>query len=176
MARARRRAFTAVVAAAVGALGLPVAVTPAVPLLATQAGCAGSDCDSDTATWGSCTQGERLDANTWESGRVTGQSWLDFHGERTWLLDPTPWMGTRQPTTFEVDLALDPLPNADGGGGFAPGTGNDAEVTLVQVAGGWKVQLLNDTCAQYYLRVVLHYEPADGGTTSTGACSADGGS
>ena len=176
MARAGRRAFTAVVAAAVGSLGLPVAVTPALPLLVAQAGCAGSDCDSDTATWGSCTQGRALDANTWESSALTGEAWLDFHGERTWTFDPTPWMGTREPSGFEADISFDPLPNADGGGGFSTASGNLGEFTPVQTASGWKVQVLNDTCAQYYLRVVLTYPMVEDGSANGSTCSVDGGS
>ncbi len=150
-------------------LTLPVAATP---VLLSQTSCAGDDCDSDTQTWGSCTQGELAggDPDVWESGPVTGKPYLDFHGERTWILDPSPWMGSREPIGYNVYLSLNALPAADGGGGFAQSAGNLAEITPVQVGGVWQVQVLNDTCAQYFLRVVLTYPPVVGGGGG-GSCS-----
>jgi hypothetical protein len=166
----KRSVFAATVAATAW-----LAVLPASPAIlgGGASGCAGDDCDSDTASWGSCTQGDRLDATHWESTPATSTSWLDFHGERTWTFDPSPWMGTAKPFDAEVDLAFNPLPNGDGGGGFAQSAGNLAEVTFVQVGDVWKVVVQNDTCAQYYVRVVLTYP--DGVTpTRPGAC-IDGG-
>jgi hypothetical protein len=167
--RSVRGVSAAAVVAFVGSLALPVA------LPASETGCAGDDCDSDTATWGSCTQGDRIDADTWESGPVSGQAYLNFHGERTWILDPSPWMGSREPVGFQAYLSLTALPNVDGGGGFTQSAGNLAEITPVQVGGVWKVEVLNDTCAQYYLRVVLTYAALDGSAENAGACGADAG-
>jgi hypothetical protein len=160
----------AIVAVLTGTLIVPVVAAPT--LLLSQAGCAGDDCDGDTQTWGSCTQGELAGGapNVWESGPVTGKPYLDFHGERTWVLDPTPWMGSRQPIGFDAYLSLDPNPNQDAQAGFALPAGNLAELKLLSDG---KVQVLNDTCAQYYLRVVLTYPP---GTPNGGGCKmADGG-
>jgi hypothetical protein len=161
---------------AVGAVA--IAWVTALPIAAPAflaAGCAGDDCDSDTQTWGSCSQGEKAggDPNTWESGPVSGAPYLNFHGERTWVLDPTPWMGSRQPIGFQAYLAFNPLPDVDGGDGFAQPAGNLVEYTLLPSG---KVQVLNDTCAQYYLRVVLTYAAVDGGASGAGTCSVDGGS
>lgn len=150
------------------------------PTLLGSAGCAGSDCDADVQTLPTCA-GEPIDATHWESGPVTG-TYLDFHGERTWILDPSGWMGSRKPFDFEADLALVSQPNAEGGTGFAQSAGNLAEFTLSQVGNGWQVRVLNDTCAQYYLRVVLTYpaidaSSGDAGNAVTGTCTAgaDGG-
>jgi hypothetical protein len=167
-----RRGLVAVALA--GSLSLPVLAAPALPVALAGSGCTGSDCGGDTQSWGSCTQGERLDENTWESGPVTGAAYLDFRGERTWVLDPSLWMGSREPIGFEAYLSLDPQPNADGGEGFALPAGNLAEFTAAQVGGRWQVSVLNDTCAQYYLRVVLTYAATDAGAAASGACEATG--
>ncbi len=154
-------------------VSLVAALTCVATTATSPSGCAGDDCDSDTQAWGSCTQGERVDPNTWESGPVSGQPYLNFHGERTWVLDPRPWMGSRQPIGFQAYLAFNPLPDIDGGDGFAQPAGNLVEYTLMP---NGQVQVLNDTCAQYYLRVVLTYAAVDGGASDVGVCSPDGGS
>ena len=108
---------------------------------------------------------------------MTGAPYLDFSGQRTWVLDPSPWMGSREPIGFQAYLSFEPEPNADGGGGFALAAGNLAEFTSTEVGGVWQVSVLNDTCAQYYLRVVLTYAATDGGTSGDATCVAaqDGG-
>jgi hypothetical protein len=149
--------------ACAGLLLLPALTAP------TLTACAGDDCDADTASWGSCSQGEAVDATHWESTPVSGQAYLSFHGERTWVLDPRPWMGNALPLGYEAYVAFTPYPDADGGAGFAEAPGNLAEFT--QLPDG-RVQVLNDTCAQYYLRVVLTYPE---GTTVASTCKGDGG-
>jgi hypothetical protein len=144
-----------------------------LPVSLASSGCAGDDCDADVQSWGSCAQGDLLDANHWESGPVTGPTYLDFHGERTWVLDPSPWMGTREPVGFQAYLALGAQPTLEGGTGFAQSAGNLAEFTPIAptTAGrGWKVQVLNDTCAQYWIRVVLEYADEAPGATHGGTC------
>jgi hypothetical protein len=175
VARKRHGVVAAAFAALTGSLVLPVAVAPTVFL--SQAGCAGNDCDADTQTWGSCTQGELAggDPNTWESGPICGQ-YLDFHGERTWTFDPSPWMGSRMPITISGSLSFDASPCAEGGQ-FAPPAGNLTEIMPIQVGNKWKFTVLNDTCAQYYLRVVATYADVDAGAAGKGTCqSVDGGS
>jgi len=168
----RRGSVAAGAAALAWMTTLPVA-TPAL-LVAAQAtgGCAGDDCDSDTATWGSCTQGERLDATHWESTPYSGQPWLNFHGERTWTFDPTPWMGSRPPFLVDVELSFLPLPNTDGGGGWAPSAGNLSEIAVLPSG---LVQVTNDTCAQYYVRVVLTYAAVDAGAAGDTGDAGDAG-
>lgn len=149
--------------ALVGIFALPVA----------QTACTGNDCLGDVQSWGSCAEGEALDANTWESGPLTG-TYLDFHGEREWVFDPTPWMGTREPDNVFAYISFSSTPTADGGEGFAPPAGNLFEITPVKTPSGYKVQALNDTCAQYYLRVVVTY-PMTKDASATPVCMGDAG-
>jgi hypothetical protein len=139
-------------------VGAPVAVSAT--------GCAGDDCAGTSASWGSCTQGERVDDYTWESGPVDG-TYLDFHGGNNWLLDPSAAMGKRAPVGFSAFLSLDPNPYAPNASGFAPSAGNLTE--FHPAANPWQVNVLNDTCAQYYLRVVLTYAETGAGP---GSCVA----
>ena len=169
MANARR-----VLAAGGAVLGSMLLSLPA-PLLLPATGCAGDDCDADTQKWGSCSQGDAIDATHWESGTLTATPFLDFHGERTWILDPTPWMGSRTPNNVESEIAFASMPNAPGGMGFAPPAGNLSEITLVQSPNGWLVQVLNDTCAQYYLRVVVTYPELAPGESMPTTCQGDAG-
>jgi len=150
-----------------GWLAIPT-VGPALAM--GQAGCAGDDCNSDTQTFAAC-GGEPVGPDEWESAPIAGTPYLDFHGERTWIFNPSGWVGARQPVTVTAYLSLVQQPNADGGSGFANASGNLAEYTVLPVAGGWQVQVLNDTCAQYYLRVVVDYAPADGGPQGAPACA-----
>jgi hypothetical protein len=159
-------------AAALGAVALVASTSPLV--LATTS-CAGSDCAADTQSYGSCTQGYAVDANTWASTAIVGEPWLDFHGERTWIFDPTPWFGSRTPGEVSVNLSFTPLPNSDGGDGAAPAAGNLGEWKLVQTANGWQVYVTNDTCAQYYVYVVVTYPALPEGETLHSMCAADGG-
>jgi hypothetical protein len=157
----RERALTA-------AFVLVATCVVAGPVAVSATGCAGDDCAGSSETWGSCTQGERVDDYTWESGPVDS-AYLDFHGGTNWLLDPSAVMGKRAPVGFEAFLSLGPSPYAPDGGGFAPSAGNLTEFHPAD--NPWQVSVLNDTCAQYYLRVVLTY-PQTGKVNGT--CDAAG--
>ena len=137
MASRFRGAAAASLAALAAAVTVPAFTAPATSLVLASAAatvaCTGNDCVSDTQSWGSCTQGDRLDADTWESTPLTGTDWLDLHGERTWVLDPSPWMGAREPIGVAADVSLEPRPVDDGG---AAGTGASGPVCAAGADGG----------------------------------------
>jgi hypothetical protein len=170
VASLRRGWVAIVVACATGGLAMPIAATP---VLLAGTSCAGNDCQGDVQTFAKC-GGELAggDPDVWESGPVTG-TYLDFHGERTWVFNPIGWMGSREPYGYEAYLSLDPNPDPDGGG-FSNPAGNLAEYTVTAVSGGYQVSVLNDTCAQYYLRLVLQYAPAKTGSSSDAVCASQG--
>jgi len=146
-----------------------VGLATLVVALGVPGACTGNDCAGDDQSWGSCSQGDKIDDNTWESAPVASK-YLDFHGGRTWLFDPSPWMGKRTPVGFQAFVSLDPDPYASGGSGFAQSAGNLAE--FLPASNPWQVNVENATCAQYYLRVVLTYA-ATGGAAGTCSSSAD---
>jgi hypothetical protein len=152
--------------------GAPLLIGSALLLLTS---CAGDDCDADIQTLPTC-GGDMLDDSTWESGPLDG-TYLNFHGERTWIFNPSGWVGDRVPTLITPYLSLIAQPNAEGGApgyaGFTLGPGNMAEITAFPSGGGYQIQVLNNTCAQYYLRVVIQYADA-GSPTTSGTCSAQG--
>jgi len=156
---ARRARPVVLLACVTGWLALPTAVAPA--LLSTA--CTGNDCEGDVQTFPKC-GGELAggDPDVWESGPITG-TYLDYHGERTWLFDPSGWMGSRVPINVFAYPSF--APNANEDGGFATASGNLAEYWVEEVGDGYQIKVLNDTCAQYYLRVVVEYAPYPAGTT-----------
>ncbi len=83
----------------------------ASPVFVSATGCASDDCGGESRTWGSCTQGERVDDYTWESGPVDG-TYLDLHGGTTWTFDPSAAMGKRAPVGFQAFLSFGPEPFA----------------------------------------------------------------
>jgi hypothetical protein len=105
-----------------------------------------------------------VDETTWESVPIDG-TYLDFPGQRVYVfapfLDKTP---SGQPftgpyTNIVAYVSADPQPSLNGSN-FTIASGNLAEVVGV-TTGGFAVH--NDTCAEYYLRVVATRAAPDGG-------------
>ena len=150
-----------------GALFVSFAVALSAPLTS---GCQGHQCDGDFKDMDflipsdlNLTQdhGDLIDRDTYETGPLQS-SWLYFPHQRTWTINPA---GLERRTITEIIPYVSPVPepNADGGSdNFTVGSGNVAEVRLrIDNA----VVVYNNTCADYYLRVVVHAAPAaaDGG-------------
>ncbi|GAC1576400.1 MAG: hypothetical protein NVS3B20_25260 [Polyangiales bacterium] len=60
------------------------------------------------------------------------------------------------PQSFTIQLSFSEYPFQDGAGGFAPSAGNQ---TVILQATDQEVVVKNDSCATYYLRVVLESVP-----------------
>jgi hypothetical protein len=148
-------------------VGLWLAISGAVVLAP---GCYGRNCQGDAQTFGAEPgQGHMLDDNTWES---TDQRdpWLPFPRQRQYVFDLRA-LGGRTPAIVwpYISAAPDPWEN---GNNFAPGGGNLSEI-LNPSAG--HVEVKNDTCSDYYLRLVVWappappVEPLDGGNVTSPA-------
>lgn len=129
--------------------------------------CSTHACDASFALYeapGGVPLGEMVDDDTWESNPLDGQ-WLDFPGEREWLLH-IPALEGRDLVSMDAFLSEDQFPSADGSGGlpnWASASGNLAE---------WRdrnadyILVKNDTCGQYFARFVVraaHAGPDAGG-------------
>jgi hypothetical protein len=112
-----------------------------------------------------------VDDVTWQSGSDTDQ-WIDFPGQRVAYFYPSdlpdggrvPFPG---PYEYETYVSADqtPTPYVTN---FTIATGNLAELNVVPDGdgpGNWKVVVHNDTCAPYFLRLVLRRPQADAGLT-----------
>jgi hypothetical protein len=125
-------------------------------------------------------QGQFVDSDTWQSN-PSGDLWLPFPAQRTWLLLPPGVVGPggrrlKYPLIYispNINPNRIPGPN-EFGDNFTLATGNVAEVTYRTDA----VFVHNDTCADYYVRIVLALEPnasvPDAGTDGEVDGSIDG--
>jgi hypothetical protein len=119
------------------------------------AGCENHLCDPTSTTWGlTAGQGEQDPdfQDAWESSPIEG-TWAPFPAMVTETFDvssvfpscPTPMLDTPQ-------LSPDPMPTV-AGSNYAWAAGNLAEVVGM---GPTSVTIFNDSCADYYVRVVIH--------------------
>jgi hypothetical protein len=119
-------------------------------------GCFGRECDGITAEWGLApNQGEFLDPDTWESSPVDGK-WLKFGPKSTWVLHVPSWQASgREPAEFFAYVSSAESPNDGGDDAFPNWTLAVGNLAEFQAAFPGRVNVHNDTCSQYYVRVVL---------------------
>jgi len=112
--------------------------------------------------------GHLIDPYTWESGPIDG-AWLDFRHNKTWLLHFRDGVTqqTIQGTVYEPLVWIAPEAEASAPGGqYVTAGGNLAEWSTASDA--TSLNLHNDTCADYFFRVVVHASP-DGTPPDAGA-------
>lgn len=117
-------------------------------LLAPQGGCSGT-CNTAGQAAIDYTGGERVGAG-WESTPIDG-NWLDFPAGRRFRL--MHHLGVRPEPRAFLAFYQHPLPAVDGGvGNFSEAAGNEV---IYEDVNEEYVQVRNDTCAEFYLRVTL---------------------
>jgi hypothetical protein len=146
-------------------LGSIWAATSAAALLAP--GCYGRNCDPGFETFGlDDGQGEMIDENTWASGPIDGE-WLWYPRQRLYSFE-IPALGGRTPVEVIPYVAASPEPMKNFGN-FTVGAGN---IALLGGARANHVEIRNDTCSDYYLRLVVRVRPfapeTDGGAPDDG--------
>jgi len=145
--------------------------------------------------------GHLVDPYTWESSQP-GDDWLAYQGERAWRLHMVDRVtGLRLqgiPFTQEISISASPTPQA-GGGTEVPVAGNLAEYHLWCVPGDThcicgdgpaapdgapycagnpaadppQLDVTNDSCSEYAVRVVMHATPfRDAGTVTDAGIDA----
>lgn len=122
--------------------------------LALVAGCYTHVCDGDLVRYGrGANEGRLIDANTWESNAID-TPWLPFPHQRVYEVDLAA-LGDRAPTVVLPYISANPNPIATGDD-FTLGSGN-----LSKIYGATKARVVvkNDTCADYYLRLVVEAAP-----------------
>lgn len=108
-------------------------------------------------------QGSMIDENTWQSNSVD-EPWLPFPRQRYYSFDLRA-LGGRIPHLPLPYVSPSPTPAKDGMD-FVVGSGNLAKLLHV---GPNRIDVLNDTCSDFYLRLIVEAQPfppaapADGG-------------
>jgi hypothetical protein len=144
-------------------------------------GCFGRECEGDFAFHGG---GSLIDPDTYQTTAMNAP-WLPYTHQRTWIID-TSLLGARPIDWVTVYVSADPEPNKVPGPNEAPSnytiaSGNIGEI--LQARGGdcpwngWSscITIHNDTCANFYMRAVVHASgprPADGGAGDASTDSA----
>jgi hypothetical protein len=134
-------------------------------------GCYGRNCDPSFETYGDQPgEGRMLTEDIWESTPVDG-TWLWFPRQRYYAI--TLPLSGRAPQIVLPYLSAQPEPMKTGAD-FTLGAGN---LALVHNALPNRVDIRNDTCSDYYLRLVVITTPlpADAGAPEAGAEGDDGG-
>ncbi|MDB4944496.1 MAG: hypothetical protein JWP97_4030 [Labilithrix sp.] len=143
MASARRRVY------ALGALWL--AVTGGASAITA---CYAHNCDGDADTYGDAPgEGHMIDENTWESSPPDGDA-IPFTKQRVWYFQ-IPEFGDRIPYEVTPYISAEQNPIRENGN-FTIGSGNLAEQSGL---GAGRITIKNNTCADYYIRVVAHAPP-----------------
>jgi hypothetical protein len=178
-------------ARAVRVLAVPCAIAcvalAAAAAVPAAGGCTTHQCDSDCVRLGAapdptCNEGNASafghtyrsgNQIVWETSGSVFEKWLDYTGERTYQLN---WQSTIRRDHPDVDLCtlhvvqVDSFVATDESGiNFVPAAGQLSEMTYPLVSdddagapqANGQVNVLNATCAEYFLRVVVTLEVGD---------------
>jgi hypothetical protein len=129
--------------------GLWLAVSGAVVFAP---GCYGNNCNGQLVSFGAEPgQGHLVDETTWESN-APDQAFLPFPRQQYYIFDMRA-LGGRTPTTVLPYIAAQANPV---GGNFTLGAGN---LALLFNDGPNRVDVKNDSCSDYFLRLVVTVPP-----------------
>jgi hypothetical protein len=126
--------------------------------------------------------GQLIDPYTWQSGPLVG-TFLNFGPQMNWHMHLRDGMtGAEllgQPYNVYSFVSPEPVPNGPGNQ-FAGTAGNLAEYNFQPdgpdggATGGWTIDVLNDSCAQYYVNiVVVATGPGDAGPDASTDAASD---
>jgi hypothetical protein len=114
-------------------------------------GCFDGSCD-DQESRSPAGGGRLVDANTWESSAIDGE-WFRYDHRMLIAFDTT-LLGPRLPDWVQVYISASKRPLQ--GGSFTLAGGNVADIAI---GGPGAVYVKNNTCAEYYIRIVVHAPP-----------------
>lgn len=142
-----------------------------------QTGCYGDQCIGDIQEYGDATHGELTSPDTWESN-PPNSGWLNFSHKRTFNVHLYGLEG-RDIQQVLPYISPDSVPKSDyGQSQYTLASGNLAEIQNLgtNIPGiPPTVRILNDTCADYYLRLLVIATPkapgaaVDAGVNDAGA-------
>jgi hypothetical protein len=117
-------------------------------------GCYGRNCEGSSMDFGTLPgEGHMVNPDTWESS-APEDPWLPFPRQRVYNINIEA-LGGRSPLTVTPYLSADSQPSKSGGN-YTIGAGN---LALIFFFGTNHVGLKNDTCSDYFVRVVVTAGP-----------------
>lgn len=129
------------------------------------ASCYGRNCDGDTVVYGRVPgEGQLTDPDTWQSTPIDGD-WVPFTKQRIVFFEMRD-LGDRLPETVTPTISAERNPNRDGN--WTIGAGNLAEQSG---AGPGRIAIKNNTCADYYIRLVVTASPRPPATAPADAAA-----
>jgi hypothetical protein len=132
-------------------------------------GCYGRNCEGSLEVYGAnAGQGSMLDENIWQSTALT-EDWLPFPKQKYFIFDLHA-LGGRTPAAVMPYLSANPNPK--NGSDSTLGGGN---IALMFNTGPNRVDVKNDTCSDYFIRLVVLAPdfPPSSGLDAGGAGDAD---
>lgn len=134
-------------------------------------GCTDLRCEGSYVAYGRGeNEGAAVGPTSWESTPFEGK-WLDFSHERLITFELQEKVGNRRIISVTPYISASDIPSQNNGN-FTVASGNLAVIQVV--APGW-FTVRNDTCADYYVRVVVELEPEAPVTANADAARGDGG-
>jgi len=162
-----------------GALGAALTLASSFAFLGGSSGCYGDQCVGDTVEFGvNDGEGALVTPDTWESSTQVS-TWLKYTHQRSYFVTLRGLEGRDILDVF-VYISPDDAPNvlSDQYTQYTLAGGNLAEITIVDTNKPGippRVQVHNDTCADYSARIVVQLKPAspDAGAPGDGDASLD---
>ena len=150
-----------------GALLAPLPLALLVLTTIPSAGCFDRSCE-DTFVERPAGSGRLLDRDTWESNPIDAE-WIDYGPRRT-IFFRWPEFGGRRPDLLLPYISSSPTPlSPTNGDTFTLAGGDLATFTNVTADG---VFVRNNTCAQYYVRLVASSARSDSSVQDAGSDSS----
>jgi len=149
----------------------------AIFALVGQSGCYGDQCIGDAMDVGNG-RGRLVSEDTWESNPQDDDAgWYQYRHERAFVFHPQGLEG-RAILGVTPYISSDRRPNELGQGRqFTVASGNLAEIRIDAAASPTDpptIVVLNDTCAEYWLRIVVTaYPKTDGGAMDAGDAGSE---
>lgn len=144
-------------AASFAALGTGAAACLLLGFSSGTTACAQRECLATWMNWGDGpNQGNLIDENHWES-TANDAIWLSFVGQRTWHFLPGPFQN-RRIANVTVWFSPDEQPSLPGNQ-YSLASGNAAVVDTTIDNGRTAIDVHNDTCADFFVRVLIEAYP-----------------